>query len=97
MKFLSILASYFDDEFDKFIVENYKSLECIHFSAEVLFPDIWNVFSEVDVLLACLISNLNDSAGYMRGDKSGIKKRLICFTEGNENWRYHKSKMRLVF
>ena len=40
MKFLSILASYFDDEFDKLIVENYKSLECIHFSAEVLFPDI---------------------------------------------------------
>ena len=74
-KVLSSLASYFDDEFDRSVVQHYKSLECIHVDTEVLISKIWNVFSEDDILLADLISNLSDSVGYMRGEKSGIKKR----------------------
>ena len=75
MKVLSILASYFDDEMGRCVIEHYKSLECVHVNAEVLFSKISNAFSKDEIPLENLISNLSDSAGYMRGEKSGIEKR----------------------
>ena len=44
-------------------------------NAEVLFSKICNVFSEDEIPLENLISNLSDSAGYIRGEKSVIGKR----------------------
>ena len=41
----------------------------------MLFSKICNVFSEDEILLENLISNLSDLAGYMCGEKSGIEKR----------------------
>ena len=79
MKVLSILASSFDDEMSRCVIEHYKSLECAHVNAEVLFSKICNVFSEDEIPLEDLISNLSDSAGYMRGEKSGIGKKLELF------------------
>ena len=40
IKVFSILASYFDDQFGKSVVQHYKSLECIYFNAEVRFSEI---------------------------------------------------------
>ena len=51
MKVLSILASYFDDEIGRCVVEHCKCLECVHVNAEVLFSKICNVFSEDEILL----------------------------------------------
>ena len=45
-KVLSSLASYFDDEFGRSVVQHYKSRECIYVDTEVLISKIWNVFSE---------------------------------------------------
>ena len=75
MKVLSILASYYDDEMGRCVIEHYKSLECVHVNAEALFSKICNVFSEDEIPLENLISNLTDSAGYMCGEKRGIEKR----------------------
>ena len=79
MKLLSILASYFDDEMGRCVIEHYRSLECVHVNAEVLFSKICNVFGEDEIPLENLISNLSDSAGYMRGETSGIEKKLNFF------------------
>ena len=75
MKVFTILVSYFDDELGKSTVHYYKSVECIEISAELLTDAILKAFSEDEIPLENLISDLSDSASYMRGEKSGIEKR----------------------
>ena len=60
MKVLSILVSYFDDEMGRRVTEHYKSLECVHGKRRMLFSEIWNVFSDDEILSENLISNLSD-------------------------------------
>ena len=74
-KVLSILLSYFDDEFGRCIVQ-----ERIYINAEMLFSKFCNVFFEDDIPLANLIYSLRDSAGYLRGEKSDLKKRYNLFS-----------------
>ena len=75
MKVFTILVSYFDDELGKSTVQHYKSIECIEVSAELLTDTILKAFSEDEIPLENLISDLSDSASYMRGEKSGIEKK----------------------
>ena len=77
MKVFTSLVSYFDDELERSTVEHYKSIECIDISAEILSEEILNAFIEDNIPLENLISDLSDSASYMRGEKSGIEKRFI--------------------
>ena len=46
-------------------------------SAEILSEKLFNAFIEDNITLKNLISDLSDSASYMRGEKSGIEKRFI--------------------
>ena len=75
MKVFTILVSYFDDELGKCTVQHYKSIECIEISAELLTDTILKAFSEDEIPLENLISDISDSASYMHGEKSGIEKR----------------------
>ena len=77
MKVFTILVSYFDDELERSTVEHYKSIECIDISGEILSEKLLNAFIEDKTHLENLISDLSDSASYMRDEKSGIEKRLI--------------------
>ena len=77
MKVFTILVSYFDDELERSTVEHYKSIECIDISAEILSEKILNAFIEDNIPLENFISDLSDSASYMRGEKSGIEKRFV--------------------
>ena len=77
MKIFTILVSYFDEKLRRSTIEHLKSIECINISAELLSGEVLNAFVVDDIPLENLISDLNDSACYMRGGKSGIEKRYI--------------------
>eukprot|EP00111_Clytia_hemisphaerica_P013916 TCONS_00040959-protein len=76
MKVFTILVSYFDESIGECVVEHYCSFECIKTNAVELFEGICDVFAKDQIPFDNLISDLSDSAAYMRGVKSGIEKRL---------------------
>ena len=77
MKVFTIHVGYFGDELERSTMEHYEPIECIDISAEILSEKILNAFIEDNIPLENLISDLSDSASYMRGEKSGIEKRFI--------------------
>ena len=78
MKVFTILVGYFGDELERSTVEHYESIECIDISAEILSEEILNAFIEDNIPLENLISDLSDSASYMRDEKSGIEKSFTA-------------------
>ena len=62
MKVFTILFSYFNDKLERSTVENYKSIECVNISAEILSEKNSSVFIEDNIPLENLISDLSDSA-----------------------------------
>ena len=77
MKDFTMLVSYFSEKLGRSKIEHFKSIECIDISTELLSGEILNSFAADDIPLENLISDLSDSASYMRGGKSGIEKYEI--------------------
>ncbi|XP_066924720.1 uncharacterized protein [Clytia hemisphaerica] len=77
MKVFTILVSYFDESIGECVVEHYCSFECIKNQCfRVVRRNLCDVFAKDQIPFDNLISDLSDSAAYMRGVKSGIEKRL---------------------
>ena len=75
MKVFTITVSYFDETASESIVDHYCSFECIRTIATKLFDKLCQTFIKVGIPFENLISDLSDSAAYMRDEKNGIEKR----------------------
>ena len=73
---LTLLVSYFEKSIGKSIVDHYKSIECIEVNTEQILAKIDALFSGDEIPWENLISDLTDSAAYMKGKKSGLEVRL---------------------
>ena len=58
------------------MVDHYKSIECIEVNTEQILAKIDALFSGDEIPWENLISDLTDSAAYMKGKKSGLEVRL---------------------
>ena len=58
------------------VVQHYESFSCTTVNAAILMTEISNLFQSDEIPWENLISDLSDSAAYMRGKKSGLEKRL---------------------
>lgn len=75
-KVLSILVSYLRDAQNECVVQHYHSTTLTVVNAAVIHSIILENFSKDSIPLENSISNLTDSANYMRGKKSGVETRL---------------------
>ena len=74
MKVFTILISYFDEKLGRSTIEHFKSIECIGINAELLFGEILNAFVVDNIPSENLLSDLSDSASYVRRGKCGTEK-----------------------
>ena len=58
------------------VVEQYDSIECTVVNAATLFQEISNLFERDEISWDNLVSDLSDSANYMRSKKSGLETKL---------------------
>ena len=65
----SVLVSYFDEVKGERVVEHCESIECKVVSAENVFVEICKLFNRDEILWDNLVSDLSDSANYMRSKK----------------------------
>ena len=75
-KVLSVLVSYFSDELNKCIVHHYLSTSLTVVKATIIHSVILDSLKKDNIPLDNLISNLSDSANYMRGKTAGFETLL---------------------
>ena len=75
-KVFSILISYFDTGIGASVVQHYTSVSLIEVNAKSLLECICNCFVRDDIPFDNLVSDLSDSANYMRGKKGGLEPLL---------------------
>ena len=79
-KIFSILVSFFDDERGESIVSHYDSISLKEANAGTVFAGIDRCFSRYGIPWDNLISELSDSAAYMRGKYAGVETKLQHLT-----------------
>ena len=70
---LTVLVSYFEKSIGMSIVDHYKSIECIEVNTEQILTKIDALFLGEEIPWENLISDLTDSAAYMKGKKEDLK------------------------
>ena len=75
-KIFSLLVSFFNDDRGESVIAHYDSILLINANAETLFSGIDSCFSRIGILWDNLISDLSDSAAYMRGKSFGAESKL---------------------
>ncbi len=75
-KVFSVLVCYYDEDKGESVTEIYMSKSMKKVNAELLVSQVTKQLKDDKVPLTQLVSNLSDSANYMRGKKSGFEKRL---------------------
>ena len=73
---LTVLVSYFEKSIGMSIVDHYKSIECIEMNTEQILTKIDALFLGEEIPWENLISDLTDSAAYMKGKKRGLEVHL---------------------
>ena len=73
------------------MVDHYKSIECIEVNTEQILAKIDALFSGDEIPWENLISDLTDSAAYMKGKKSGLSPARKSPTSLGYRWRYVSS------
>ncbi len=75
-KVFSVLVCYFDEDQGESVTEIYMSSSLKKVSAAILIEEVTTKLKEDKLPLTRIISNLSDSANYMRGKTSGFETKL---------------------
>ena len=75
-RILSVLIQYYSEDEKKVVVKHYFSDELIFVNAQSVYGCVVSHFERDGIPMSNIISSLSDSAGYMRGSKSGFETRL---------------------
>ena len=75
-RILSVLIQYYSEDEKKVVVRHYFSDELIFVNAQSVYGCVVSHFERDGIPMSNIISSLSDSAGYMRGSKSGFETLL---------------------
>ena len=75
-KVLAILVSYYSEEDKCVIVEHLQSVELVVVNSESLYNVLVQIFHDHEIPWKNLVSLLMDSCAVMRGNKTGLEKRI---------------------
>ena len=73
---LAILVSYYSEEDKCVIVEHLQSVELVVVNSESLYNVLVQIFHDHEIPWKNLVSLLMDSCAVMRGNKTGLEKRI---------------------
>ena len=73
---LTVLVSYYSEEAERVVVQHYVSVEMIYVNAQSVYQIVTEALEKDGIPANNLVSTLSDSAGYMRGSKSGFETLL---------------------